>query len=439
MRPDGKDPGGSATAIINPAFPVLKITISSPDGLGDFVLRVPLLRALLDNGHRLQLFMRRPAADLAREIFPETDVQIIGRDPYHPATKRCMHPFRAEHQAIRKFQPDLYVAALFHLNFFDQVWLERGWPRTKVIGFSAGESFRPSETTCDPEELARRFDRVVEVVVNLPEIEKNRRLASAILEKEVVLTRPVLTPSAHALSQARDLLARHGLEKGKFWVSCVGTRSGLLMKDWGEENWAVFFRQALQGYKIAFVGNTKEWASIERIRHELPDSVNLSENPPEIGVSSGICSLSAGYVGRDSGIMHLTAAVGRPVFAVFGAGHWGRFLPAAENGVVVAQDWPCRGSNFHCPHDEPYCIRDVPLDLALEGWRMLQAGGTQGLKVLEAPLDQSLLPQIARTASLQYARLTQESRRRELANSRPKNLLDAIGLKIRSWAGGGNS
>ena len=413
--------------------------MSSPDGLGDFVLRIPLLRALLDEGHRLQLFMRPPAADLARELFPGTDLQVIGADPYQSATKRRQHPFRAEHRAIREFQPDLYVAALFHLNFFDQVWLEHGRPRIKVIGFSTRESFRPGETTCEPAELVRQFDRVVEVPVDLPELEKNRLLAEAILERDVPLVWPEITPSPTALSQARDLLAPHGLAEGKFWVSCVGARPGLVMKDWGEKNWTAFFRQAMADDRIAFVGNTKEWTSIERIRHELPDAVNLAGKPPELGVSLAICALSAGYVGRDSGIMHLAAATGRPVFAVFGTGHWGRFFPATGRGVIVAQDWPCRGSNFHCPHDEPYCIRDVPLDLALEGWRMLQAGEIQGLQILEAPLDQSLLPQIARTASLQFAKLTQESRRRELAQSRPKNLLDAIGLKIRAWAGGEES
>ena len=417
----------------------MNITISSPDGLGDFVLRIPLLRALLDDEHRLQLFMCRPAADLARELFPGTDIQLIGQDPYQPATKRRQHPFRAEHRAIREFQPDLYVAALFHLNFFDQVWLEHGRPRIKVIGFSTKESYRPAETTCEQAELVRQFDRVVEVPVDLPELEKNRLLAAAILGRDLPLVRPEITPSPTALSQARDLLAQHGLEEGKFWVSCVGARPGLVMKDWGEKNWTAFFRQAMSDYKIAFVGNTKEWASVERIRQELPDSVNLAEKPPELGVSLAVCALSAGYVGRDSGIMHLAAATGRPVFAIFGAGHWGRFFPATQRGVIVAQDWPCRGSNFHCPHDEPYCIRNVPPDLALEGWRMLQAGEIRGLRILEAPLDQSLLPQIARTASLEFAKLTQESRRRELAQSRPKNLLDAIGLRIRTWAGGEKS
>ena len=417
----------------------MKITISSPDGLGDFILRIPLVRALLDDGHRLQVFLCRPAADLARTIFPEIDVQTIGQDPYKPATKRRLNPFRSEHRAIRTFQPDLYVAALFHLNFFDQVWLEQRRPGIKVIGFSTTDSFRPGETTCEQAWLVGQFDRAVEVAGELPEIEKNRLLASAILGRDVPFVRPEISPSPHALSRARDLLAKHGLEEGRFWVSCVGGRPGLVMKDWGEENWTAFFRQALSGKKIAFVGNTKEWSSIERIRQIIPDSVNLAENPPELEVSVAICALSAGYVGRDSGIMHLAAAVGRPVFAIFGAGHWGRFFPVTECGAVVARDWPCRGSNFHCPHDEPYCIRDVPIDLALEGWRILQDGGIQGLRILEAPLDQTLLPQIARTASLEFAKLTQESRRREIASSRPKNLLDAIGLKIRAWAGGENS
>ena len=44
----------------------MKITISSPDGLGDFILRVPMLRALGDRGHALQMFLRRPAPGDAR-------------------------------------------------------------------------------------------------------------------------------------------------------------------------------------------------------------------------------------------------------------------------------------------------------------------------------------------------------------------------------------
>ena len=64
----------------------MKITISSPDGLGDFVLRVPMVRAMLDGGHRLQVFMRRPALELAAEIFPEAEILEIAADPYHPAT-----------------------------------------------------------------------------------------------------------------------------------------------------------------------------------------------------------------------------------------------------------------------------------------------------------------------------------------------------------------
>ena len=46
----------------------MKITMSSPDGLGDFVLRIPMIRALQDAGHQVQLFLRQPAAALAPEV-----------------------------------------------------------------------------------------------------------------------------------------------------------------------------------------------------------------------------------------------------------------------------------------------------------------------------------------------------------------------------------
>ncbi|HEY6676547.1 MAG TPA: hypothetical protein VIZ87_07145, partial [Terrimicrobium sp.] len=60
----------------------MKITISSPDGLGDFVLRIPFFEALRDAGHDLQIFMRPPAFELARAVLPTARVERISEDPY---------------------------------------------------------------------------------------------------------------------------------------------------------------------------------------------------------------------------------------------------------------------------------------------------------------------------------------------------------------------
>ncbi len=415
----------------------MKITLSSPDGIGDFILRLPLINALQEAGHVLQLFMRQPAADLAGFVLAGTEIQIIRQDPYHQSTKRQTNPFKAEHQAIRRFRPDVYAAALFHLNFFDQVWIERGHGEERLAGFSCDEDFWSSGTTCDPRDLARQFAISVPVGAGIPELEKNRRLAEALLGRSVESVTPRLEPSPASLGEARGLLKQHGLKEGSYWITCVGTRPGVDAKDWGEKNWMNFFGGPLLDQPLLFLGNPKESASIERILADLPPGprrVNLAANPPEIAISLALIALSAGYVGRDSGVMHMAAAVGRPVLAVFGGGHWGRFLPVAKSGVVVTQDWPCRGCEFCCAHDGADCIRGVPLSAMTDAWRILRSDPPDGLQTIEVPMPAECLEDAARTASRRYARVTQEFARWKNDQERPVNWLDALGLRLRSLA-----
>ena len=96
----------------------MKVTVNSPDGLGDFVLRLPLVEALLSAGHKLQLVMCTPAADLASDLFPETEVLVLKRDPFHAETKKQKQPFSGELAQIRRFGPELYVASTFSTRFF---------------------------------------------------------------------------------------------------------------------------------------------------------------------------------------------------------------------------------------------------------------------------------------------------------------------------------
>ena len=354
----------------------MRITISSPDGLGDFILRVPMIRALLAAGHELQLLLRRPAADLAATVFPEVERLEIAADPYHAETRCKKNPFLKEQLAIEKFRPDLYVASLFALNFFDEVWFEHDQWKVPVAGFSTSDAFWPSGTIADPVTLAEVFRINVQVPVALPELEKNRLLGSAILGRDLPHESPRLEPGEEALAMAREILQRHGLREGEYWIACVGSRSGIVMKDWGGENWRAFFADVIPRGKrpVVFLGNPKEWESIERIRNANFPSINLASDPPPIPVSLALASLSCGYVGRDSGVMHLVAATDRPVLATFGGGHWGRFLPGAR-AVAVTYSVPCRGCDFACAFDRPYCIRDIGLPLMVRAWQRLPSVG----------------------------------------------------------------
>lgn len=398
----------------------MKITISSPDGLGDFILRVPMLRALGDRGHALQIFLRRPALDLAKEIFPAAWLQEIQADPYHPDTCRKKNPFRAELAAIRRFEPDAYVAPLFALSFFDEEWFEADRWRVPVTGFSTGDTFWPSGTLAAPQSLAAHFSNRIDVPVAMPELEKNRRLGSAMLGVDLPAIPPSLEPGPDSRQAALEILQAHGLTGEAYWIACVGGRSGLVMKDWGEENWRHFFSTELpaDGRPVVFFGNQKEWASIERIRAGNFHSINLADAPPPVPVSLALAAMSCGYLGRDSGVMHMASAAGRPVLAAFSGGHWGRFLPSSGPAVVVTQAMSCRGCDFHCRHDRPLCVSGITQETMGMGWRRLASA--RSVEVIEqAPLEgtDTVSPDEARAFAMQRAAEAREDESRTPSRS----------------------
>jgi ADP-heptose:LPS heptosyltransferase len=367
----------------------MKITISSPDGMGDFILRIPMIRALSDAGHKIQIFLREPAASLAGMVFPEIELHRIEADPYHPETRKKKNPFKSEQKAISRFHPDLYVTAPFSPNLFDHVWVKSNRRDIPMAGFSGTGCFGPFGVIRGEGALAEQFRIKVDVPVGLAELEKNRRLGSAILGTDLPASVPRLTPDRNSLQNARTMLNQHGIGEGNYVIACVGGRSGLKMKDWGEKNWRRFFEVVLprDGRTILFLGNPKEAASIERIRSSVFHSVNLATSPPPIETSLALAALSSGYVGRDSGVMHMANAVGLPVLAAYGGGHWGRFLPSSGPSVAVTQTVGCRGCDFNCIHENPLCIVDIRIESMIEGWNRLQ-GMTSERKNLVSVIEQ---------------------------------------------------
>ena len=159
----------------------MRITVSSPDGLGDFVLRMPFFEALRDAGHDLQIFMRPPASDLAAEVLSDVRIETIGEDPYARLVRFRRNPFVAEFKKMAAFSPHLLVIALFQHSFFDEIFLGRIPKRLKVAGFRSADAFWSTEANTPPQEMAKRFNISVEAKTGMPELDKNRLLASAIL------------------------------------------------------------------------------------------------------------------------------------------------------------------------------------------------------------------------------------------------------------------
>jgi ADP-heptose:LPS heptosyltransferase len=414
----------------------MKISVSSPDGLGDFVLRIPFFEALIQAGHELQVFMRPPAFELATALLPSVRVEKISDDPYARLVRFRRNPFKSDLRKIYDFAPELLVIALFQHSFFDEMCVAKRPRSLKLAGFRCLDSFWGTQANTRPQEIAERLAIRAEVETSWPEVEKNRLLASAILGFSVPARPAKLSPPAAALSEARRVLQAHGLAERTYWVVCAGSRPGLEVKDWGEGNWAAALSRIALETESPFVllGNEAEAASIDRIRAALPKTCvhfNLARDPPPIVTTLGIIALSAGFVGRDSGPMHLAAACDRPFLGISSGWLWGRFFPETRGSVIVSRSVPCQGCLGYCHLPEPFCVRRVSVEQFLDGWRLLQTGDLQSTKILEIPMDDDLRNEIAATAHLRFPELAHETRRRIFEAGRATNLLDSAGMMTR--------
>ncbi len=417
----------------------MRITISSPDGLGDFILRLPMFEALSDSGHDLQIVMRPPASELAAALLPSAKIEKISEDPYARLVRFRRNPFVSELKKIAAFTPDLLVIALFQHSFFDEICLSKLPRRLRVAGFRSADAFWGTLANTAPQELAQRLNMWVEVGTNMPEPEKNRLLASAILGSPVPKKPVRIPPPPAAIDKARAILRQQKVSEGEYWVVCAGSRRGLEIKDWGEANWIAALSQIASETKAPFffLGNEAEAASIERIRSRLPESsrhFNLAAEPPSLVDALGIIALSAGYVGRDSGPMQLAAASQRPILAIFSGSHWGRFFPETDGAVIVSREVPCQGCLGYCHLPEPFCVRRVTVQQFLDGWKLLRNAPPHETRIVEIPMDADLSREIVGTAHLRFPRLAHEARRQVFESGRTVNLLDSAGFRVRSLA-----
>ncbi len=345
-----------------------------------------MIEALLREGHDLQLLMRPPAAELAHALLPEAEVHVIGSDPWHGTTRQLLDPFAEDFEVLARFNPDMFVAAAFQTTLFDERWLASSFARIRSVGFVSADGAGAEVPS---------WSVAVSVPVAMSEPEKCRHLALAITGHEMRFD-PPRQPGSDDVARAEKLLAEIGVPAHGFIVVCAGNRPGLALKDWGESRWARLLAAMAREDRrpLVFLGNPKEAASIDRIREALPagtTSISLASTPPPMPVTHALVSLSAAYLGRDSGPMHLAAATGRPLLALFGGAHWPRFVPPAPEGVILTRATPCRGCNFDCPFPEPYCVSGIPEEYVLEAWRSL--GSTHGLRVIQIPPGESWLEQ----------------------------------------------
>lgn len=162
---------------------------------------------------------------------------------------------------------------------------------------------------------------------------------------------------------AANLLCEHKLQH--FGVVFPGTKGGTAsIKYWGSENFASLMDQLepqLGCERPMLLGGTGE----ERITSEITALTRtkpcILQGDLSLWQSAAILEKAAFFVGSDTSMAHIAAALKVPSFVLLGGGHFGRFFPYPEGSSVtcITNRVPCFNCNWVCSQTYNKCIADI--------------------------------------------------------------------------------
>jgi predicted lipopolysaccharide heptosyltransferase III len=176
-------------------------------------------------------------------------------------------------------------------------------------------------------------------------------------------TRLAITPEASEVV-ARRLREEAGLEDAQLFA-LIHPAAAFDTKTWAAENFArIVERLAARGIRSVAVAAPGEAEVIEKVRAQSAaplagfTDLRLSE-------LTALAARARLFVGNDSGVAHIAAAVSTPQVVIFGSSNIAHWRPWTEAPAeVVREEMPCAPCpGYTCAEfGEPECIRRVPVE-----------------------------------------------------------------------------
>jgi heptosyltransferase-1 len=189
-------------------------------------------------------------------------------------------------------------------------------------------------------------------------------------------TPPVFNLPIVSESEARvtALIAPHVSPSHQIAVLVPGTMWET--KHWTPEGFASVARSLVTANFVPFLIGSKSEQTLNRsISTQAPGSVDLTGHTT-LADAVALIRRATVVLSNDSGLMHVAAALGRPVISIFGPTNPVQVGPYGQPRSVVRLDLPCSPCNFRrlsqCPHSHA-CMRDLPIDMVMDRLREILA------------------------------------------------------------------
>jgi ADP-heptose:LPS heptosyltransferase len=375
------------------------ILIPRFDTFGDIVLLEGFVRGLLHllPKARVTLLVRQ-GYDQLSTIFPQRLIWKTTRiDPYEGKTD----PVELS-MFLRELKGEAYDLVLF--TAYNRTWLDdlaasilsSSW--RVGLGDSADmpDYLNRILPDLDMEIASCPFDEFISVDERSHETEKYQILWERLTGEKRPLPPPELSVSKDLDRMAEEVLAKLGLADETYYICSPAGIANVPIKFWPEENHAEIIAYLEKSYHLRalVVGYETEEGMIEKVINGAKQKGAHSESwlgkDGDIPLACALAKRSSFYFGNDTGLMHMSAALDKPVLAIFGGGTWPRFLPRAKTGRAFVSPMPCFYCRWDCFFDKALCLRSLSAYMVLEQLREAVEEIRQGegeFKVVEERVD----------------------------------------------------
>jgi heptosyltransferase II len=301
-----------------------RLLVRAPNWVGDVVLALPALRDL-------------------RRNFPAARMTVLAR-PWVAGLYRAVPGIDAVEES-RGHAADVELAR----GRFDTAVLLPNSFGTALVAWRAGISERWGFATDGRGPLLTRCCAVPDSVRGRSQVYYYRAMLEGLgLATEGPPDGSLACPEAWS-AEAAALLPGNGPWIGVNPGAFYGTA-----KRWPPERFAAAAERLARrvGGGVAIVGGPAERPLGEAIAAQLRVPVRLLSGETTLGALVGVLKHLRLLLTNDSGPMHLAAALGTPLVAVFGSTDWTETAPAGGRSVLVREDVYC----------SPCLLRDCPID-----------------------------------------------------------------------------
>lgn len=185
------------------------------------------------------------------------------------------------------------------------------------------------------------------------------------------LRRPVPHPQLRStMAERQKTLAELGIERpDKLVAFCPGAEYGPA-KRWPAAHFAELARRlAEDGCTIWLFGSPKDHAVAEEIARQAPGCRNLC-GATSLGQAVDLLAMADLVVCNDSGLMHVAAALDRPIVAIYGSSSPGFTPPLSDRADILSLNLECSPCfKRECPLGHLDCLNKLSPERILAACR----------------------------------------------------------------------